>query len=1128
MSSNYLRKFDLLPSDLCFPFDIKDFYTGDIRKSKWLATFFDNIPTAIIFIKDDGRLSFMNQRALKLFGINYEGLAIENYLDKVMVFYPDDNPASVEDMPLIQSLRSGKVVHNKEMAVRDINGNYINVSATTAPIYDQEGKICAAFVSFENISERITAQESIQSKNSLLKGINQIFQEVITYKSKEELGKRCLQVAIDLTKSEIGFIGEDSFGGVAGNKTGWFSCQLADGKSCNSSTDYLQIHKDYFSQIQNGKTFYVNFIPSSQIKKLGGDHVKLNCFISVPLSDRGNIIGMIGLANKKGGYSEHDLELMDSLAPVIVQAFHYKQAEISLHESEERYRNIVNTASEGIWYIDADYKIKLVNQTMAAWLGYQAQELIGRSIMEFVAEEDMAAAKLHCKKIAAGISDRLDCKLMRKEGAFLWVLVSSSPRLDEEGNFGGSLTMFTDITERKEYENRLSFQSELLESVHDAVLAADENFVITYWNAMAEKMFGWNAEETLGQTIGDILKKPDVLRKELFQELKRTGYLSVERVLQRKDGKKIHTSVHARVINDNEGKFKGFVASLWDITERVRTEDILSKSERRHAFMLNLSDTLRPLADPNLIQKTATRILGEYLGADRVLYLKIDIENNSCEVKHDYFSDGLQSHTGIYNMDLFKASYNHACKGQTMIAHDIRKLSFLSEKEQAEYEKLDIRAVVEVPIIKEGKLFSLLSVQSAKPRKWTDEEVALIEETAERTWDAVERAFTQEALRESESNALTLVEKLRQADKNKDDFISMLSHELRNPMASIVMSLSLLDRMKSLEERAAQIVEIMKHQVYQLSHLVDDLLEVTRINNNKIKLTKESVELNHLLHRVVEDYRTQFNEKGVALEAEYASSTVLLEADPARLIQVIGNLLHNAVKFTEKGDRTLVSLRKDRKSGEAVITIKDTGIGLKAEMLPNLFLPFMQADNSLERSRGGLGLGLCVVKGIVELHGGTIAAKSEGLGKGAEFTIRLPLPAKKAIINDMSQKLEGVLPLRILMIEDNVNLNKIMCDLLRILGHELQAAFDGVDGLAKAKEFKPDLILCDIGLPGINGYEVAKYIRQNNELKDTFLIALSGYAEAEDIEKSKMAGFDKHLAKPVELETLELILSEVY
>lgn len=1128
MPNNYLRKFDLLPRDLCFPFNIKDFYTGDIRNNKWLTNFFDNIPTAIIFVKDNGTLSFMNQRALKLFGINYEGLEINDCLSNVIALFPDGNPSLAEDLPLIQFLKSGKVAHNKETIVKDASGNHINVSVTTVPIYDEKGKICAAFISFENISERVVVQDKIQSKNSLLKGINQIFQEVITYKSKEDLGKRCLQVAIELTNSKIGFIGESSLSGDDDNNVDWFSCQLADGSTCDFSAGDLKKHYNYFSEFHTGKAFYINVIPSSKIKILNRNHPKLKNIFNIPLIDRGTIIGMIGLANKDGGYSEQDVELMDSLAPAIVQALNYKQAEISLHESEEKYRNIVNTASEGIWYIDADYNVKLINQTMSNWLGYKPQELIGRSIMDFVSKEDMAAAKEHCAKIAAGIPDRLDFRLMRKDGTCLWVLVSSSPRLDGQGNFLGSLTMFTDITERKEAEKKLTFQASLLESVHDAILATDKDLTITYWNAMAERIFGWSEKEALGQTISKLFKNSRLLRKKYLRELIETGCISSERVLKHKDGGKINVCIHSRVIRDKKGRFNGMVSSLWDITERIKTEDILRKREQHHAFMLNLSDALRPLGDPNMIQNAATRILGEYLGADRVCYLKIDLETNTCEIKNGFVADGLQNHEGIYNIDSFKDSCNYAYSGQTMVAEDIHKLPFLGDEEKKEYDKLGIRAVVKVPLIKVEKLISLLSVQSAKPRKWTEEEITLIEETAERTWDAVERAYAQEALRESEANALSLVEKLRQADKNKDDFISMLSHELRNPMASIVMSLSLLDRMQAGGEKAAQVTEIMKHQVYQLSHLVNDLLEVTRINNHKIKLTKESVELNHLLHRVVEDYRTQFNDKGVDLEAEYALSTILLEADPARLIQVIGNLLHNAVKFTEKGGRVVASLRKDKEAGEAVITIKDSGIGIKAQMLPDLFLPFMQADNSLERSKGGLGLGLCVVKGIVELHGGSVSAKSEGLGKGAEFEIRLPLVDKKKITDNINQKEEGGLSLRILMIEDNANLNKIMCDLLQLLGHEVRSALDGEEGLAKAKEFKPDVVLCDIGLPGINGYQVARYIRQDKELQDSFLIALSGYAEAKDIEDSKAAGFDKHLAKPVELETLEQILSAVY
>ncbi|MHB8129398.1 MAG: ATP-binding response regulator [Mobilitalea sp.] len=374
-----------------------------------------------------------------------------------------------------------------------------------------------------------------------------------------------------------------------------------------------------------------------------------------------------------------------------------------------------------------------------------------------------------------------------------------------------------------------------------------------------------------------------------------------------------------------------------------------------------------------------------------------------------------------------------------------------------------------------------------------------------------------------------MVEKLHKLDQNKDKFLATLSHELRNPMASITMSLSLLDNVAPGGDQAKQALEIMKRQASQLSRLVDDLLEVTRINQNKIVLKKERIKLNELVNRVVEGFRYQFSNNEVSLDVDITSSSIFLDADPARLTQTLDNLIQNAAKFTKNGEKVLITMVKDEKKSEVIISIRDTGIGIQPELLSDLFQPFVQADRSLDRSRGGLGLGLSVVKGLVELHDGSVAVSSEGLGKGSEFTIRLPLPHEESNTEDQNLLTEGASTrsLRILMIEDNADLAEIMCELLSILGYEAIAALSGPEGIAKAKELHPDVILCDIGLPGMNGFEVARSISSDNELKDIILIAVSGYAQPDDLERSKAAGFIKHLAKPVSFDTLKLVLAEV-
>ncbi|MPM40076.1 Sensor histidine kinase RcsC [bioreactor metagenome] len=294
---------------------------------------------------------------------------------------------------------------------------------------------------------------------------------------------------------------------------------------------------------------------------------------------------------------------------------------------------------------------------------------------------------------------------------------------------------------------------------------------------------------------------------------------------------------------------------------------------------------------------------------------------------------------------------------------------------------------IHIPVVKGDKVAGLLCFCQSTPRTWTDAEIQLASEIAARTWSAVERLKAEEALRVSEQEARGLVTKLEIADKNKSYFLSVLSHELRNPLAAISAGIQVLDVTQD-SNQAAKVKEIINRQTDQLCKLVDDLLDLTRINENKMKLRKKNINLNEVVEHAIEDIRFEFEKKGVELETEIQTKQILLYADPVRLVQCIGNLLNNALKFTEKNGKVWVRLKQE--NDDARIIVEDSGIGIAPEILPLLFWPFIQADSSLD-SNGGLGLGLPIAKGIVDLHEGTISAHSAGLGKGATFTIRLPL-----------------------------------------------------------------------------------------------------------------------------------------
>jgi CheY-like chemotaxis protein len=380
------------------------------------------------------------------------------------------------------------------------------------------------------------------------------------------------------------------------------------------------------------------------------------------------------------------------------------------------------------------------------------------------------------------------------------------------------------------------------------------------------------------------------------------------------------------------------------------------------------------------------------------------------------------------------------------------------------------------------------------------------------------------ALRESEGRALGLVKELEEADKSKNQFISALSHEFRNPLAVITVGLSVLE-VSTDKQQTESVKEIIKRQVDQLCKLVDDLLDLTRITQNKIRLKKESIIFNKIVRDAVEDIRPEFDKKGVHVWDNIQTLPIFLYADPTRMIQCVGNLLHNAVKFTPANGNVWVSLKQE--NNEAVLCVQDNGIGISQGILEKLFQPFTQADDSLDRyENNGLGLGLSIVKGIVDLHDGTVSATSEGMGKGALFTIRFP-------ISESYTEKQGNMAIKkarrcftILVIEDNKDLAELLRSMINMLGHEAYTAHNGIEGIAKAREIQPDIIFCDIGLPVKNGFEVAKIIREDAKLKNAFLIALSGYAGEHDIDQAIKSGFDRHLAKPIDMDTLKRMLSE--
>jgi signal transduction histidine kinase len=381
-----------------------------------------------------------------------------------------------------------------------------------------------------------------------------------------------------------------------------------------------------------------------------------------------------------------------------------------------------------------------------------------------------------------------------------------------------------------------------------------------------------------------------------------------------------------------------------------------------------------------------------------------------------------------------------------------------------------------------------------------------------------ERRLAEERLRER-------AERLDEANRQKDQFLAMLAHELRNPLGPIRNAVQIMNLLGPAHRDLHQAREVVERQVEHLARLVDELLDVSRITRGKMQLHPQRLDLGQVTRTAAEDYRPVLTQAGLSLRLDVPLTPAWVMGDATRLTQILNNLLDNAIKFSEgKGDVT-VKVTADGVGRQAVLSVHDDGVGIEPEVLPRLFDIFSQADRSLDRSHGGLGLGLALVKGLAELHGGTVEAFSAGPGRGAEITVRLPLQDEPAALSQTpSSPPLAEKPSRVLVIEDHQDAANCLRLLLELLGHQVQVAYTGPDGVQAAKEWQPDIVVCDIGLPGLDGYGVARELRRNPDTAQVRLLALTGYGTEEDRRRSYQAGFDLHLVKPVDPHELLKVL----
>jgi len=746
----------------------------------------------------------------------------------------------------------------------------------------------------------------------------------------------------------------------------------------------------------------------------------------------------------------------------------------------------------GLYVADSEGRVIHVNDRWCEITGISAEEAKADGWRTIIHPEDL-------ERLAADWLDavknrrpfKAEARYLRPDGRVVWFEADGSPVDCPETGSVSYIGSCIDITGRRKDESRARLYNAILSNNPDFAYVFDTGYRFIYANQALLTMWGRSWEEAAGLRCGE-LGYPDwhaeMHEREIDTVIQTRRPIQGEVFFHGTHGNRLYEYIFSPIFGE-DGQVEAVAGVTRDVTERKQAED------RAH-FLNELAGQLLPLTTDKEIMAEAVRMLGRHLDVQRCYFVECLKSENLVRVSRNWLRDGVTSTEGEFSLDSFGGDAWWArYSGGTFAVENVETEPLTMDRVDA-YLKHEVRSFVTQPYRSLGPWTVVLAVTEQVPRKWSAEQLALLDNVMARVWPLVIQARTLETLRES--------------DRRKDQFLATLAHELRNPLAPLLTGIDILRRAGGNQGMIDQVTGVIERQTKQMAHLIDDLLDISRINTGKINLRKEDVRLSQLLGNAVEAANPLIRQRRHQFEEKSHAGSTVIHVDAARVSQVITNLLSNAAKYTPEGGTLVLESGVD--AGDVWIRVTDNGQGIEPEEQVVIFDLFHQTLNG---SADGLGIGLTLVRALVEMHGGTVSVKSDGKGKGSEFEIRLhDCVASQSGTTTLPDSTEAAPPSKlVLVVDDNRSNADMLAMFLRMEGMEVATAYDGQEAFEKAREMKPHFVIMDIGMPVMDGLESARKMRESGI--NAVLVAFSGWGMEADKQRATEAGFDHHLTKPV-------------